>query len=994
MGLTWNSGGDPASGDVYVEVSGTITYTDSDVKWAYIDWDDGEDNSLDKAINQWEMLDTDSNSVTLTHTYTKAGTFTPVLRTINSQGIVSKYLYRTGTDNNIPEPKEVVAPSNSIDKITISDGDPTAVMRIENKQVLSGIDNGILEQEGPKDLCIVVPPLLSDTEKARITQTCNLEITGVMDAITYQDNLPAGTWNDFDYGVQKTVVTKSFDVDIAATSPSSSPGTGTFFPVSGGAFSKILEVKWTTPKMISTNKTDVNNFNKLKVFLIAQSIYGQWYPITYVSNGDPIKSIDDVKRSVVLDFSQSRAKASNKSISYYRYDNGKVDWSSPLLVNGGLNWQQSDATKFSDNTKTDESILKEGYTYYTRPAGLLGSGSVGIGGKSTVAFSSGNAWSYGAGTDDQAFVRDQFPLNEFNQFYDQYSLTRLEAVSDSTKYSGLDTFESVYRIRPVLIPTGSEGYFITNPGSSLASDETSIHTSGAWYNGADELHPSGTNMTNWNVGPFKDTTGATRDASEYWMLSNDVKFGKVFFNNTLYSPEMESNLAYNSGSNIAGVYYLRVTNELYGDKTTQKAEWVPLKFEDYTKIEKEYRDSDNSTYVTKSNTMSRSGYIEFDIPDDWYNVTHVSGLTGGFFDNTTDVKGTTSDWSLAVVANRGANDHVSAPFTTFALTGATGITEAQGDNIGKFKYIFHINTASYGGDQGKVFWVASGSNSKLFLASGTDVSSLIETTAGNQITGYLRRINIYDVFDGASKTSDRGTVPGYRDTSMSSTPWDYTFMFASGSGAGQKMATDVKNNFRGYPLKIVITGANNHFISGNTQPGVQPWNMFPITKSNNQIIVQKDNTAYDLSYLEITSDVAVAYAGTYYQAITKGGKVFITRTGTPIQNINFGGTALGDESQFKFNDDFTSYGTLRLLKRMQSESVRVMWDEVQKDGTYVRFFGYVTTVTQSHGVDGPRAPVAFSFNMAIEEICLIDAAGVLMSGVIPLGGIKDAANFK
>ena len=170
--------------------------------------------------------------------------------------------------------------------------------------------------------------------------------------------------------------------------------------------------------------------------------------------------------------------------------------------------------------------------------------------------------------------------------------------------------------------------------------------------------------------------------------------------------------------------------------------------------------------------------------------------------------------------------------------------------------------------------------------------------------------------------------------------------------------------------------------------------MFPIAQSDSQIIVQKDNTAYDLSYLEITSDIAVAYAGTYYQAITKGGKVFITRTGTPIQNINFGGTALGDESQFKFNDDFTSYGTLRLLKRMQSESVRVMWDEVQKDGTYVRFFGYVTTVTQSHGVDGPRAPVAFSFNMAIEEICLIDAAGVLMSGVIPLGGVKDATNFK
>jgi len=47
MGLSWT----PASADVYTQVSGTITFNDDDVQWVYVDWDDGEDNSLEYAIN-------------------------------------------------------------------------------------------------------------------------------------------------------------------------------------------------------------------------------------------------------------------------------------------------------------------------------------------------------------------------------------------------------------------------------------------------------------------------------------------------------------------------------------------------------------------------------------------------------------------------------------------------------------------------------------------------------------------------------------------------------------------------------------------------------------------------------------------------------------------------------------------------------------------------------------------------------------------------------
>jgi len=205
---------------------------------------------------------------------------------------------------------------------------------------------------------------------------------------------------------------------------------------------------------------------------------------------------------------------------------------------------------------------------------------------------------------------------------------------------------------------------------------------------------------------------------------------------------------------------------------------------------------------------------------------------------------------------------------------------------------------------------------------------------------------------------------------------------------------ELENNFRGvYPLKIVLSGS--HFPLTATDPGTEVWDILPFNNTSSQVVTQQDNTAYDLSYMAITSDVSVTYAGSYYQAISKGGKVFIKRTGTPIQSISFGGNALGDESSFtRVSDDYTTYDTLRLLKRIEAEAVRVMWDEQQKDGTYVRFFGYVNNVTETHQVAGKRASKPFSFTMIIEEICLIDGNGILMSDIEPLGGSENDKGYQ
>jgi len=991
MGLTWNVAGPT----VYTEVSGTFTFNDDDVKFLYVDWGDGEDNSLEKAIYQWKELDTDSSSVTLSHTYTKADTFAPVMRTINSKGYLSKYLYRTGTVTDLPEPNETVS---NITTLAVNDGNATGVMRIENKEVLSGVDNDIF-YEGPKDVYVMVAPLIpSSSAVITVPATVDIEVDVVLDLVTYNDQLPASTFDDVGLGTERVVRTISQSISLNDSTPTA-PET-VQLNVTGGMIREILEVRFVTPKLLKTavfTNSNINEFNKLKIFLMAKANDGFWYPITYVSNGDPIKCANDPKRKVTLDFSQSRAKASNKSIDYYRYDDGKV-WFEPThqwQAMGSVNRNKFSSDTTNGQAKTNNPIVKEEYTYYTQPNGLLG--SVWSGAESTTAITSGNAWSYGtAENETYQYVRDQFVLNEFNQFYNQNHITRVEAVAKSSKSSYTGIFQNVYRIRPVLAPYEEAGYYIS-PASVSTTDQSSIQTSGAYLNGSGNA----INTTNWNVGTFVYQDNSTpREASNYFVITNGQQFDRVFINLSTNSPEMESNLQYNSGSTIAGVYYLKVSNGIYGDKFTQKAEWKPLAFEDTTKIEKEYRDSDNSKYVTKSNTMSRSGFIKFDIPPDWSTVPTISGLTGGLFGlsgQTVDVSQVSTDYSKSVTATYSGSLNTSFVFDNFVLSGCTGLSDYIPDDIGKYECVFQIVTADTSTDDDKVFWVASGgadasdadttAPTKLFLSNGD--GSTLDTSVGDQMTGYIRRVNIYDVFDGASKTSDIGDTPNYDDTPT----FTYPYEFQVGNSAD--FVNDFKNNFNGYPLKIVVSGAANHFTSGTAGSiGMSIWNMFPTSGANSQVIVQKDNSAYDLTYLEITSDVSVSYASTYYQAISKNGKVFISRTGTPIQSISFGGSALGDDTQFKFSADYTSYGTLRLLRRMQSESVRVMWDEVQKDGTFVRYFGFITGVSETHSVAGPRAPRPFTFTMVIEEICLLTAAGRLMSGIVPLGGLKDATNYQ
>lgn len=966
MSLTWATG----SINVYDTASGTFTFNDSDVEWAYVDWDDGEDNTLEKAIHQWSKLDTDSDSISLTHTYTKAGSFYPVIRTINSDGYVSKYFYDNSKSSttSIPLPKQEV---KNIEGLTVADSFPYSNMKVEGKVIKSGIDNDIF-QEGPKFVYVYIPPIIAQGN-AVTTATPTIEVTYVEAMYALKSSADASTINtDTGYERALRTVTKTLDLTLTPFAQ------GTLGATAGTKIVEILEVKLLDAKIITDINATRNEYNKYKFFLIAEGNDGNWYPITYISNGDPIKKLKN--RDVTLDFSESRTRASNTSISKYRVDDGKAFWSPTNQ------WQASSSTSLNNNTVQNESLYNSSYTYYGRPDGLMGQKRNNVTAFLQVAFSGGTMPStYPSSGDTLDAVRDQFGLNNFNQFYDQYHLTRLESSTDNFD-SKLDTFKTLYRVTPIIKPAGAALWYLASASTPVgpfmaAPGGTNIYTSGGYYNTKD--YP--VNISGWNTANFVDQVGNSREASEYLVVGNETKFNKLFFNNTNYARDLMSNFnSGTTGNSINGVFYLATSTAKYDDMFTHTAEWKPLEFSDTTKVTKEIK-TGGVGYKEYSDSLTKSGFVEFDMPSDWAKVS-ISGLTGGVFDITSGVPQSSvgSDYAKDIIFGlSGSVTTTLSGFHEYELgDSALALASYTDDEIGKFNYTFQVTG---GAQNGKIFWVTSGNTAtnKIYLLSGNTAPPLINT--GDWTKGIMRRVNIYNVFDGSVKTGDTN-IGVANSHQVGGQP--YTFMMSSSA-----MVNDLKQNFVNvYPLKIVASGA--HFTSGST-PGVEIWDMIPYNNSYSQVIIQKDNTSYDLSYLELTSDVAVSYAGTYYQAISKGGRVFIKRTGTPIQSINFGGTALGDESDFtEFSTDYISATSLRLLKQIEANDIRVMWDEQQKDGTYVRFFGYVNSIAETHQSGGKRAPKPFSFSFVVESICLIDTNGKLMTGIEPLGGPSFADGYK
>ena len=129
----------------------------------YIDWDDGEDNTPEKANSQIVTLDKPQHYGIVSHIYTKSGKFYPKVRSISMNGFYSKY-YTSGNSNNDISSLEQLSIANvgtgaqrnsvvhldsqsapTIPYLFPTTLPPVAVLKTDRKTVYSGIYNGAVE---------------------------------------------------------------------------------------------------------------------------------------------------------------------------------------------------------------------------------------------------------------------------------------------------------------------------------------------------------------------------------------------------------------------------------------------------------------------------------------------------------------------------------------------------------------------------------------------------------------------------------------------------------------------------------------------------------------------------------------------------------------------------------------------------------------------------------------------------------------------------------
>ena len=670
-------------------------------------------------------------------------------------------------------------------------------------------------------------------------------------------------------------------------------------------------------------------------------------------------------------------------------------------------------------------------------------GSSTINSKQAIAFgnNSDDKWARDSAT-DQVYRVDQFIVDEFGRFTDQYHLTRMLADPNTTDKDAIlnvssitDNQPDVFRITPTLLSTmslatsGSATKIDVAPATS--GNYSDVYTYEAFQNGSPFL----VSLSGMNTQTFNNFAGSARTDNEYILLLFSEKTNKVFFNINNYANGLiDANLAGSSFTTpwkISGVSYLSLTDS--GTKR-QNANWTPVQFEDTTKVSMEYKNDTDDKYEAQSNSLSQSGYISYDMPLDW-SATTLENLCGGQFDTamTTSTSGANDVKITGTVTDLGSGSNGFGGVLEFGtgdtLTGAEVLlgkikedTFGKYDELGAFKYIaFCVDTGSStaANCENKPLWVASGTSDgmsingrKLYLTYGEDDTSYTPSNLdGNtSVVFVIRRVNIYDVFNGVSKveegdgTSATKLVPV--DSSVTAFPSTYILSNTAGTadtpvaGSPTNLGRDLKTAWSGnslYALKIDLSGAAG--TPGGATEDLYPeiWNIFDGNRGYCDVIKEVDDSAYNLNALPITSDIAVGRGGAYYSAITRKGKVFISRTGDTIENIGFGSKGLGDSSSSTAFEDYGTpsamYGQLRKIRALHANVVRVFWDERQKDGTYTRYWGIITNVDETHGMGGPKSILSYNFNVMIEEIALLDKNGNLMTDIFPLGGIGNEKNF-
>ena len=275
------------------------------------------------------MLDSPRFYAVVEHTYTKHGTFYPLVRTISVDGFHSKFYStysRAALDRTKSiETQELPATQNDFSTVSLdvqvgqgaltripelvpANMPPVAKLSVDRMSVFSGIDNDV--------------------------------ITGTQYGYAHVDRLSSQSALNFADGVEVIFKTTNGTILKQTITPHSTLATAdnSKFPADAndGTLEEVLSVKILKLREGAAGNTSLLAADeRVHIYATADGATtgaATDKVITTVSLGNPVQTLDRPGFSLMADGSMSQARCSNVSISNYMFDTGKLNYYSTSTV--------------------------------------------------------------------------------------------------------------------------------------------------------------------------------------------------------------------------------------------------------------------------------------------------------------------------------------------------------------------------------------------------------------------------------------------------------------------------------------------------------------------------------------------------------------------------------------------------------------------------------------------------------------------------------------
>jgi len=620
----------------------------------YIDWDDGDDNTPEKANYSIKKFDLPTNFAVFEHTYTKHGEFFPMIRLTGPEGFKSK-LYRpveaprssyrelesgldlTGTVGQNKSQLTLDSALNArIPSFVPSNHPPVAILKTDRNELFSGIDNSILNESG-----------ISTTNKRAYVYMDGRDLgirhaTGIDGGVYVFENSVEVTYETTDGKVVKET--------LSATTACSDDGRADPAPLAGAIFPsaavgavgivRILSVKLIRLKEnpygdqsayngtyynvktdglypderiwirlvdaddIAGDGTNYSSFGGFVDSVREQETNVSFPCFCYVSNGNPYVSEDGAGYKITADGSESRTRNSNVSLHKYYLDDDKLRRKTIAGGAASLTAQQ-DLAQFSNKfgTQIEDNINSRKTLSYTHD------------------------YARGQQLDDSQFSAlsaTNTTLTGVGRFFDDHRLLRLQVEDTSvdggalaTQVESTDAMDRSFvecdsvnyltaGIRPASLTHTSLLLFV-NSGNVWQNLETgNLDNAKVSFGGDGTAKSSSVNLKLTDVAGNVDISTPTN----FLLVVKDRKFNKIFF-------RQDNDIALRQMFSGATIPYCKLT-AYYNTPTG----WKPLPIQDETKCDHDLPLFGDAT------SLYNSGPVSWDLPDDWTAGAYDDLLSG------------------------------------------------------------------------------------------------------------------------------------------------------------------------------------------------------------------------------------------------------------------------------------------------------------------------------------------------------------------------------